>query len=100
MKLNLMPLSSSDELTGLFLGAVASPQSRPLLHPVRLAYEQLNPAQVFGAVQTQHFFYSHMNRKTVYAALKRLEAAGLIHIEQKDGRSPIVTLLEPPEVES
>ena len=33
-----MPLSSSDELTGLFLGAVASPQSRPPLHPVHSNY--------------------------------------------------------------
>src|SRR5262249_36016828 len=39
--------SSSDELTGLFLGAVASPQRRPPLHPVRSTYKQPDAAQVF-----------------------------------------------------
>src|SRR5262249_30785958 len=54
----LLP-SSSDELTGLFLGAVASPQSRPPLHPVRSTYKLPDPAQVFlPRDQTQHFFYS------------------------------------------
>src|SRR5215510_5295747 len=38
MEPSSMPLSSSDELTGLFLGAVASPQSRPPLHPVHSNY--------------------------------------------------------------
>src|SRR5215813_3948415 len=38
MEPSCMPLSSSDELTGLFLGAVASPQSRPPLHPVHSNY--------------------------------------------------------------
>ena len=40
-------LSSSDELTGLFLSAIASPQSRPPLHPMRSPYKRPDPAQVF-----------------------------------------------------
>src|SRR5262245_20727461 len=40
-------ISSFDELTGLFLSAVASPQSRPPLHPVRSPYKPHDPAQVF-----------------------------------------------------
>src|SRR5262249_22038813 len=41
------PFSSFDELTGLFLSAVASPQSRPPLHPLRSPYKPHDPAQVF-----------------------------------------------------
>lgn len=46
------PFSSSDELTELFLSAVASPQSRPPLHPVRSPYKRPDPAQV--SFQTKH----------------------------------------------
>jgi hypothetical protein len=47
-----------DEPTGLFLGAVASPQSRPLLHPVCSPYKRPRPTAVFLHDQTQLFFYS------------------------------------------
>src|SRR5262249_45960269 len=41
------PFSSFDELTGLFLSAVASPQRRPPLHPLPSPYKPHDPAQVF-----------------------------------------------------
>src|SRR5262249_46138519 len=46
------PLSSSDELTGLFLSAVASPQSRPPLHPIHPPYKRPDPAQVYFGSDT------------------------------------------------
>ena len=42
-----LPDDRLDEPTGLFLSAVASPQSRLPLHPVASPYKGSNPAQVF-----------------------------------------------------
>src|SRR5262245_6397543 len=52
------PLSSSDEPTGLFLSSVASPQSRPPLHPMHSTYKPPHPTQVCFPDETQDFFYS------------------------------------------
>ena len=46
-----MPLSSSDELTELFLSAVASPQSRPPLHPMPSPYKRPHPTQVLFRIR-------------------------------------------------
>jgi len=40
-----------DEPTGLFLSAVASPQSRLPLHPVASPYKVSNPTQVFCSIR-------------------------------------------------
>src|SRR5262245_5070026 len=40
------PRDRLDEPAGLFLGAVASPQSRPPLHPAQSTYKCPNPAEV------------------------------------------------------
>src|SRR5215831_12606848 len=66
------PFSSCDELTRLFLSAVASPQSRPPLHPVRSPYKPPDPAQVFfESDTTQHFFYSPCVRSRNDASRRR-----------------------------
>src|SRR2546423_9100489 len=46
-----------DEPTGLFLGAVASPQSRPPLYPAGLIYNRQIQNRSCPD-PTQHFFYS------------------------------------------
>jgi hypothetical protein len=48
-----------DELTALFLSAVASPQSRPPLHPVRSTYEEPDPAQVSFRIRHNFSFTPH-----------------------------------------
>src|SRR5262249_16029926 len=65
--------SSSDEPTGLFLGAVASPQSRPPLHPVRSNYKSPNPAQVFFRSNTTFLLLPVVSDEVLY---KRMEPRG------------------------
>jgi hypothetical protein len=54
------PFSSSDELTGLFLSTVASPQSRPPLHPMRSPYKRPLPTQVLFRIKHNFSFTPSM----------------------------------------
>ena len=68
------PFSSFDELTGLFLSAVASPQSRPPLHPLRSPYKPHDPAQVFFESDTTFLLLPLISKREVWDAYQRVKA--------------------------
>ena len=65
------PFSSFDELTGLFLSAVASPQSRPPLHPLRSPYKPHDPAQVFFESDTTFLLLPPFTPRSVWSTGNR-----------------------------
>src|SRR5215813_1612437 len=70
------PFSSFDELTGLFLSAVASPQSRPPLHPLRSPYKPHDPAQVFFESDTTFLLLPIRHDDAGFAKVGRMAEAG------------------------
>ena len=62
-----------------------------LLNAVRVAQQKtikFSPRWRFGV---------DLDRKTVYRCLQRLQAAGLIGVEFRRGKSPLITVIDPPE---
>jgi hypothetical protein len=73
-------------LAGVFLGQGLD-VARNLIGNARLA----TAATVLGNLACQRF---GLNRNAKYRALRSLENAGLVDVERKLGRSPVVTILD------
>ena len=48
-------------------------------------------------IQYQHLRVLGVGRKATYRALEAMERAGLVSVDRKPGRCPVVTILDSPD---